>query len=128
VKVDHALASQRLAENGHVVPRFPKVKVSFGPVDDQGLADMTIEGSAHATEEDVARALGLPVDTQTIKRTESNTVGYVVSEPARPPSPGAVASRGTIKRTSPKPPVQDPRRVDANVKTQKRVRTAGRRK
>lgn len=126
MKVDHALATQRLAEVDGVVPRFPKVTVHLSEPDADGIADMTIEGSAHAEPEDVARALQLPVDQLAIRRHTPTTVGYVVSEPARPPSPGAVASRGRIKRTSP-PPVEREDVIKANVPAKRsRAKTAGR--
>lgn len=127
MKVDHALATQRLAEVDGVVPRFPKVTVHLSEPDADGIADMTIEGSAHAEPEDVARALQLPVDQLAIRRHTPTTVGYVVSEPARPPSPGAVASRGRVRRVA--PPAQAEREdvIKANVPAKRsRAKTAGR--
>lgn len=127
--VDHAAVVRALALHDGKVPRFPKVKVTLGKPDADGFAEMTVEGSAHASEGDVARALGLPVDVQTIKKTTSTTVGFVVSEPSRQPSPGAIASRGRVKRTSPTVRVVDTNVIEANAPGKKsRASRAGRRK
>lgn len=124
--VDHAAVVRALAEHGGV-PRFPKVKVTLGEPDDQGLAEMTIEGSAHATEEDVATALGLTTSTGVIRKHTPSTIGYVVSEPARAPSPGALASRGRVRRTAPTTKA-DKSVIEANVSAKpSRAKTAGRR-
>lgn len=119
MKVDYELAASALKLHGGV-PRFPSVTVTLGEADADGVAEMTIEGDFHATEEDVARALGLPVDVVQIKRTTASTVGYVVSEPNRPPSPGAIASRGRVRPREAKPKA-DKNVVSANA-------TAGRTK
>ena len=127
--VDHASVVRALKLHGGTVPRFPTVKVTLAKPDDTGLAEMTIEGSAHATEGDVAIALGLTGPPGTIKKTTSTTVGYVVSEPHRQPSPGAVASRGTIKRSQPAVRVVDKDVIEANVAgTESAASRAGRRK
>lgn len=122
MKVDHAETTRALELHGGVVPRFPKVTVTLSPPDADGLAEMTVSGSAHAEEGDVARALGLQVDEQRIKRTTPTTIGYVVSEPARQPSPGAISSRG-IKRTG--PPARQVERdvIEANAPAKPRAKT-----
>jgi hypothetical protein len=106
------------------------VKVFLASPDESGMAEMTIEGSAHAEVEDVARALNLPVEVGTIRRHTPTTVGYVVTE-GRAPSPGAIASRGRVKRTSPpKAAVVDKDVIESKPVSRKkpRARTAGRRK
>jgi len=134
--VDHALAKRYLDEVDGVVPAFPKVTVHLGEPDEDGLAEFTIEGSAHAEPEDVARALNLPVDVTRIRRHTPSTVGYVVTE-GRPPSAGALTDRGVrgrIKRTpAPRPVAQpEPDVIESKPATRPKKRssasTAGRRK
>lgn len=127
--VDHAAAVRALDLVDWKIPRFPKVTVTLAEPDSRGLAEMTIEGSAHATEEDVARALGIYSDPAVIRKHTSSTVGYVVSEDHRPPSAGALADRG-IRRTPPvRPPakVVDESVIEANAPGKPRARKAGRR-
>jgi hypothetical protein len=112
LRVDHTAATLALELHDGVVPGQPKVTVHLSEPAEDGTCELTISGSYHATEEGVATAIGLE-KPQTIDRYTPSTMGHVVSEPGRPPSPGAAAAsqqvKGRIVRTSPavvRPPEQ----------------------
>jgi hypothetical protein len=97
--VDHESVRVALEQHDGNVPGNPKVTVHLTDPDENGVSEMTISGSAHASEESVMVALGLPPQPL-IKKYTPSPVGFVVNEPARPPSPAAarasIAPKGRI--------------------------------
>jgi hypothetical protein len=101
VRVNHAQALERWEALDGRVPNQPKLTWLPLEPDEDGMTHLEIS-SPHASEEAVARAVGLTVYPDVaagIRRTTPSTAGYVVSEPHRPPAPSAAAA--TVKRTQP---------------------------
>jgi hypothetical protein len=116
--VDYEAARVALELVDGVVPGNPKVTVHLTDPDENGLSELTISGSAHASEESVAIALGMP-SQPVIKKYTPSPVGFVVNEPARPPSPAAASAsiqpKGRIMPvTKQRRPVEQADLVEAN--------------
>lgn len=120
MRVDHQSAQAALDRLDGKIPGEPLVTVILSEPDADGISEMTLEGSFHATEEGVAFAIGLE-PPRVIDRYTPSTVGHVVSEPARPPSSAAARAstqeKGRlmpVKRVK-APPAGERDIIEANV-------------
>jgi hypothetical protein len=116
--VDHEAVRVALERVDGAVPGNPKVTVHLSEPDENGVAELTISGSAHASEESVIIALGILPQPE-IKKYTPSPVGFVVNEPARPPSPAAASAsiqpKGRIvQEREPRRPAEQANLVEAN--------------